>query len=118
MRLDSTDLSAVEEAYYPLGLLRLSRIVRDHNDGRLLGVFELLQYAHNLVAHLAVEITRRLVGKKYFGPPHNGARYGYALLLPARKLRGEMVDSRRKPYAIKRPESQPSSLRTGNLPIK
>src|SRR6185503_14966708 len=68
-------------------LLRDFACVRD-DDHRVAFGGELLQERHDLLAAPAVERAGGLVGEDDLAAVHERARYGNALLLPARELAG------------------------------
>src|SRR5262249_46621389 len=102
----STHLPSIEQPYSPLGLFRMPRIVRDYHDGRLLVLIQTFQHVHDFIAHLAVQVSGRLVGQQYARIADDGARDGHALLLTARKLRGEVMDARVQSDTVKRAQRQ------------
>ena len=75
--------------------------MRNHDDG--LAVFmQIFKYFHNSARGLVVEVGGGLVGKKYFWLVGDGARDGDALLFPAGKLAGEVVQATTQPDHCKR----------------
>ena len=65
-------------------------VVRDHDDEAVAG--HVAQQVHDLHARLGVEGAGGLVGQQDLGVVDEGARYGDALHLAARHLRGLLVD--------------------------
>src|SRR3954452_25097387 len=59
----SRHLPAVEKADRATGLLREAIVMRDHHHGRAVLLVQLLENAHDLVAHRRIEIAGRLVGE-------------------------------------------------------
>src|SRR3954469_8135365 len=98
----SCHLPSVEKADRAAGLLRETIVVRDHHHGRSVLLVQLLENAHDLVAHGGVEIAGRLVGEHDARLSDDGARDGDALLLAAGELRRKVMNARRKSDAIER----------------
>src|SRR5713226_7236967 len=92
---------AVSKLDAAVSLARDVRVVRHHQDG----VAGIVQFAENLDDDRFVgfvEVAGRLVGKNNLRLVDQRARDGYALLLTARKLRGEMRQTVAKAHALQR----------------
>src|ERR1051325_1738844 len=96
----SLDLPPVEEADGAVGALGVVRVVGDHDDRGLLLTVELAQDLHDLLAHLAVEVARWLVGEQDLRLADERTGGGNALLLCAGELRRGGVDARGEPDAV------------------
>src|SRR6202049_2945722 len=68
-------------------------LVCDQQNGQPASVIEPLKRVHNFYARPRVQIARRLVGQQDRRIVYQGSRDGYALWLPAGKLRGMVVAS-------------------------
>ena len=66
-----------------VGLVRGTRVMRDHNDRLAEFMNKLLHQFKDLFCRLAVEIACRLICNEYRWIGHNGSRNGDTLLLPA-----------------------------------
>ncbi len=111
-------LPPVEQPHDPLGLVGLLLIVRDHHDGGLVLAVERLEDAHDLVAHLRVEVAGRLVGEQDPRPADDRPGDGDALLLAARELRREVVHPRAEADAIERRLGQLPPLGVRHAPVE
>ena len=76
--------------------------MRDDDDRDALAATGVLQQLQNLLAGLIVEGTRGLVAQQELGVLGEGARDGYALLLAAGELGGEVVHACFEAYFGKR----------------
>src|SRR5215470_10777929 len=69
------------------------RIMRDHHNCLPEILIELAQKRKNILGAFRVEISGGLVGEDDLRLGDDGARDGHALLLPAGKLRGEVMEA-------------------------
>ena len=69
------------------------RTVRDYDDGRSSAI-DLFEQIHDLARHQRVEVAGRLVGEDEFRIGGQNACDGDALLLPAGKLRRQVMEAR------------------------
>src|SRR5262245_1986846 len=118
MASSSVDLAAVEQPDGPLRLGGLVGIVRDHDDRAPFARVEVLQDPHDLVAHLAVEIPRGLVGGEYLRRADDRPRDGDPLLLAAGELAGEVADAGGEAHAVERGERALVALRSRETPVE
>ena len=86
-----SDDASVEKAHNTVGLERLRLVVRYHDYRGAVLLVEAVEDAHHLGAHFTVEVARGFVGEYYLRLAHNGTRYGHALALAARQLRGKVT---------------------------
>src|SRR5882724_1603590 len=93
-------LAAVEQADDSVGAVGQARVVGDHDHGRLVLAVQLFENAHDLVAHLAVEVAGGLVGQEDLRAADDGAGDRHPLLLAARELGGEVMGARGKPHPV------------------
>ncbi len=91
MVMESFYLAAVEEADYAVRRLRLRLVVRHHDYGAPILTVEGVENVHDLLSHLGVEVSRRLVGEDNLRVAHNSSCNSHALALTARQLAGEML---------------------------
>ena len=87
------DDAAVEHVDLPLRAHGALGAVRDHDDGRAVGV-DAVEEIHDLARHERVEVAGRLVGEDQLRIAGEHARDGHALLLPAGELRRQMLRAR------------------------
>ena len=84
-----------------LAVLRDVRLVRDQHDRDAL-IVQLLEERHDLDRHVAVEVSRRLVGEQQRRARHERARDRDALLLTARQLARMVIEPIAEPDAPQR----------------
>src|SRR5687767_11882271 len=97
----SLDLTAVEQTYDSSRPRGEPLIVGHHDDGAPRAI-EVLEDRDDLVAHLAVEVSRGLVGEDDARAADDRARDGDTLPLPPRELRREVRGPRRQADALQR----------------
>src|SRR4051812_42720442 len=80
--------AALLEVQRAVGAFGGARIVRDHDDGLAVLLVQRLQQVEDLVAGLAIQVTRGLVAQQQRGISDDGARDADALLLAAGQFLG------------------------------
>lgn len=77
---------AIEDAEHAARSLSLLLVMRNHDDRCAVFGTESGKNVHDFVTHVAIEVSRGLIGKKDSGVADDRAGYGDPLLLSTRKL--------------------------------
>jgi hypothetical protein len=84
---------AILEDNSSLGILRDVGLMGDKDECDVLLPVEALEDIHDFNRRARIQVSRRLIPLQDGGLVHQGARNGHALLLPAGKLAGVMVQA-------------------------
>src|SRR5512147_774106 len=113
----SVHLPAVEEPDDTLCHLREMLIVSHHHDRGSFVLVKRFQDVHDVVPHLAVEVSGRLVGEQELRFADDGPSYRNALLLAAGKLSWKVMNTRGKPDAGQCVERHLAAHRSREPPV-
>ena len=84
-------LASIKQPHQAMGPFGHVFVVGNHDDGSPVPSVQLQKNFHDFVSHGAVEVTCWFICQYDFRLSYNGPGNGYPLLLPTRKLRGEVL---------------------------
>src|SRR5690606_21330874 len=96
---------------------RLFLVVRNEDGGNAGLALDFLDLDAHFLPHIGIEGRKRLVKEKHLRLENNGTREGNALLLPARKLRGQLLLAAGKPDHFQGPAKLAGNLGLGYVAV-